>query len=187
MTRRRARLDYVSTKTAPPDGEFSVSLNKGQSPPPGFLRGRTIVLGTAAVIVFFLVVNIVASLHNNTVAAREKSDAALVATQALVVRSWSPTPSGLVERFVAVGDADVAAVRREARRLQVKRRNLGDYGVKDQRVVPGRADLEQSLTKVQVTSRQVSKGLELVYVTKDAELLNDLHLWGAFQQALVTP
>ena len=177
----------MSTKPALPDGEFSVSLHKGQSPPPGFLRGRTIVLGTAAVIVFFLVVNIVASLHNNSVAAREKSDAALVANAALVTRSWTPTPTGLVERFVAVGDADVDAVRREARRLQVKRRNLGDYGVKDQRVVPGRADLEQSLSKVQVASRQVPKGLELVYATRDSELLNDLHLWGAFQQGLVGP
>ena len=177
----------MPTRIAPPDGDFAVTLNKGDAPPPGFTRGRTIVLGTAAVIVFFLGVNIVASVRNNAIARQERSEAVLVDTPSLVIRSWTATPTGIVERFVARNSDDVSAVRREAGRLLVKRRNLGDYGVRGQVVVPGRADLEQSLAQIEVRVRQLPMGTELIYASSDAELSSDLQKWGSFQQALVAP
>lgn len=169
------------------DGEFAVNLAPGEAPPKGMVRGRTIVLVTAAIIVFFLAVDVVSALHNNSVTTRKRNDAALMADTTRVTRSWTPTASGLVERADAASAADVKGVQRYLSELLVKRRNIGDYSVAGHNVVPGRADLEQSLTDVSVRLVRTDKGGELTFTTKDPELLKDLHDWGSFQQGLLTP
>ena len=169
------------------DGEFAVNLAPGEAPPKGMVRGRTIVLVTAAIIVFFLAVDVVSALHNNSVATRKRNDAAMMADATRVARSWTPTAAGLVERADAASGADVSGVQRFLSELLVKRRNIGDYSVAGHNVVPGRADLEQGLTDISVRLTRTAKGGELTFATKDPELVQDLHDWGAFQQGLLAP
>ncbi len=92
--------------TAPEANKFSVDLEKGEAPPAGFVRGRTVVLACAVMVVGILGLNIFSTFAGNKRDTRREADAAAM-WSAKTAHTFVNTSDGIVETFAATDPADV--------------------------------------------------------------------------------
>jgi hypothetical protein len=165
--------------SAPEHGAgFRVDLEKGETPPKGFVRGRTVVLVCSALVIGLLGLNVASTVAGNRRDARMSADRAVLAS-AQVRYSVQQTPEGIVERWIAdpADDAVEGSIRRAIDELLLVRRNVGDFRIGTKKGVPGREDLESNLAKLRFVRTEVANGVQLEITTDDAELLTSLHAW----------
>jgi hypothetical protein len=162
---------------------FHVDLTDGTAPPQGFIRGRTVVLVCAALVVGLLGLNLFSTLAGNRRDERRLDDLATLRSDK-TSHTFETTNEGLIERYVAdpVNPEVEASIRRAAEELLLIRRNVGDFSVGEQKNLVGRETLESGVEKMTITEASIPGGAELRYMTKDPELLEALRTWSASQE-----
>jgi hypothetical protein len=183
----------AKSQPAPPDSAaedqataepFAVDLAPGEAPPQGFVRGRTFVIGSALFVMVMLGINI-----TSTFVGKGRDDRLAEARLAMqsnrVAHVVEPTVDGVVERWTAAerGDDKTAdQIRLVTQELLITRRNMGDFGVGDQKDLKGREVIEERVDAITITRAEVTGGAEIRYATADAELQQALQQWASDQK-----
>lgn len=163
---------------------YALDLPPGSKPPKGFMRGRTVVIACALLVVSLFALNLGGTMIGN------RRDARLVADKASlnsprVSHVLENTVDGVVERWTVAkpGDSDTRGqIRRATSDLLVTRRNMGDFSVGAKKNLTGREVVETGIDKITITRSEVAGGVEIRYATTDSELQSALQSWATAQQ-----
>jgi hypothetical protein len=164
--------------------QYSVDLDRGEKPPAGFVRGRTVVLACAVFVVGLLGLNLFSTLEGNKRNTVKVNDAVTL-WSAKTAHSFEQTPTGIIETFVAASPGDTATVdsiRRTTEALLLTRRNVGDFSVNGKKNLVGREELEQSTIDLRISREEVDNGVTFTYSTDKPELQKALKTWASSQQ-----
>ncbi len=162
---------------------YNVDLEKGEAPPEGFTRGRTVVLLCAFIAISLFGLGLFGTLVGNRRDARLIEDKATL-TSARATHVFENTVDGLVERWTASTPGDTKTqgqIRRATSDLLITRRNMGDFSVGGKKNLTGRQDVEVGVESITITRTEISGGAEIRYATSDPELQKALQSWAAAQ------
>jgi hypothetical protein len=163
---------------------FNVDLEKGEAPPKGFTRGKTVVLLCALIVVALFSLDLVGTLVGNRRDARLVEDKASL-TSDRVAHVFDNSVDGVVERWTATTRGDTKTqdqIRRATSDLVITRRNMGDFSVGGKKNLTGREVIEVGIESITITRSEISGGAEMRYATSDKELQAALQSWAAAQQ-----
>jgi hypothetical protein len=175
------------SKPLPPQdrGQFNVDLAKGETPPKGFVKGRTVVLVCAAMVVSLLSLNLYSTVQGKKRDDRRVSDAAVMWSDA-TKHHLENTETGIFESFSAADKGDQATIdslRRATSELLLTRRNVGDFSVKGEKNLTGREELESGLEDLEILRMETALGAEFRYSSKKPEIQAALRSWAKAQSS----
>jgi hypothetical protein len=153
--------------------------------PPGYIKGRTLVIGAALVVIPLVTLTVTSTILGN----RRKVDAqkALLFVQSDDVRrTITTTPQGVIELVtpLTIGDqSDAKEISIGMKELLLLRRNMGDFRVGETKDLAGREILENGIDGLVVEETQLPDGPALTISSKDSELVTALHAWAADQNS----
>ncbi len=163
--------------------QFSVDLDKGEAPPKGFVRGKTIVLVCAALVIGLLGLNIFSTMQGKKRDDRRANDAAVMWSSA-TKHTLKNTDTGVYESFSAAKSGDqptIDSIRRATAELLLTRRNVGDFSVNGKKSLTGREELETALADLEIVRLETASGAEFRYASKKPEVRAALQSWAAAQ------
>ena len=163
---------------------YNVDLQKGETPPKGFTRGRTIVLACALLVVALFALDLGGTLVGNRRDAR-LVDAKAALSSDRVAHVFENTVDGVVERWTVAKQGDSKTqrqIRLATSDLFITRRNMGDFSVGDKKNLTGREVVEVGVESITITRSEVTGGAEMRYATTETELQAALQSWAAAQQ-----
>jgi hypothetical protein len=165
-------------------GQFHVDLEKGETPPQGFVRGRTVVLVCAAMVVGLLGLNTYSTFQGRKRDDRRSADAATMWSATSATHTLSPTDMGITESFTAAKAGDkptIESIHRASAELLLTRRNVGDFSVQGAKDLTGREILEAGIAELTVVRRETATGVEFTYSSKNPEIRSALQSWAKAQ------
>ncbi len=160
---------------AQPD-HFKVDLAKGEKPPKGFLRGRTVALVCLMFVVFFGVLDVVSGVAGRNRDNRLVADKAVTMSSA-VTETFVDIDGGITQTFSGKTPSAIGSVHRYTKDLLITRRNTGDYGIDGLKDVPGREVLESSIDQLVVTRTETATGAVMTFTSAKPELVTELRRW----------
>ncbi len=170
-------------RTEEPETKYSVDLKKGEAPPVGFVRGRTVVLVCGVFVVALLGLNMFSTLQGNKRDDRRANDATnLWSTK--TAHTFTDSADGIVETFVAASPTDtdtIDSIRRSTEALLLARRNVGDFSVNSKKNLVGREELEQSTENLKIVRAEIDGGVTFTYSSTKPELQKALKSWASSQ------
>jgi hypothetical protein len=165
-------------------GQFHVDLEKGDTPPPGFVRGRTVVLVCAALVVGLLGLNLFSTVQGRKRDDRRSADAAAMWATSTTTHTLTPNETGITESFAAAAATDratVDSIHRASAELLLTRRNVGDFSVRGEKNLTGREVLEAGIAELTVVRTETAAGAEFTYSSKNPEIQAALRSWAKAQ------
>ncbi len=179
------QADSSTTTRSPRDSSdlYALDLAPGEKPPTGFVRGRTVVLACAVMVIALFGLGLVSTFVGNNRDARLVEDKATLSSDR-VTHLFEDSGNGLVERWTAATPGDdktQGQIRRATTDLLVTRRNMGDFSVGDRKDLTGRELVEVGVESITITRSEVSGGAEIRYDTANRELQAALQSWAAAQ------
>jgi hypothetical protein len=156
--------------------QFKVDLAKGEKPPKGFLRGRTVALVCLVFVVFFGVLDVVSGVAGRNRDNRLLADKAVTMSSA-VSETFVDIAGGTAQTFVGKTPSAIGSIHRYSKDLLVTRRNTGDYGLDKVKDLPGREVLEANIDQLTVSRAETPTGATITYTSKKPELVAELRRW----------